>query len=179
MAPVRPVSVPFPPPSPLPPDLRQSLLSALLSTSAISRIHISLLSACQASGWLDAARARALQLTRNGESLSLDEVMDIMLKEAKIGAERADEIPAGQSVERDVYGSREVNGLVSPTTNKSDGKHDQVEFDNALNDFGKTSRAEKNVNITLPQAVTDDGLKIVRESLEKIVEFAKDEGDRS
>ncbi|MCJ1354722.1 MAG: hypothetical protein MMC33_004711 [Icmadophila ericetorum] len=75
--------LPLPSTGNLTPPLRTQIHQILLSTNAISTIHLALLQECQSSGWLEAIRRRALELLRSGECGSFEEVMDAVLREAR------------------------------------------------------------------------------------------------
>ncbi|MCJ1466568.1 hypothetical protein MMC07_005188 [Pseudocyphellaria aurata] len=77
------VSVPSRPSRSLEPHLRSALISKLLSTSALQDLNNTLLASCQASGWLDAVRDRAIQLLHSGECHTYGQVMASLQKESK------------------------------------------------------------------------------------------------
>ncbi len=77
-----PLVVHYPPPVPLSLESRDLIISALLSTSAVTEINTQLLTACQASGWADAVRQRTRQLLRSGECATYKEVMNVLRREA-------------------------------------------------------------------------------------------------
>lgn len=77
------VIVPFKSPSCIDSDLRSRLTTALLTSSVVNDIHKSLLSPCKTTGWLEKVRERTLQLLRNGDCVTYDEVLEILIAEAR------------------------------------------------------------------------------------------------
>ncbi len=78
------INVPYLPPSPLPASLREDITSALFSqTEAIPTLQKTLLSECEKGGWLDAVRERSLQLLREDEGRGYEDVMAILVNEAR------------------------------------------------------------------------------------------------
>ncbi|KAF2197343.1 hypothetical protein GQ43DRAFT_424788 [Delitschia confertaspora ATCC 74209] len=89
--------------TPLPPNLRNALYSALLSSSGIPAIQSTLSHELQASGWTSNLRAYITTLLRSGECTTFGEVMERVLAEANLSA--ADRVMRGET-----NGSNEVNG---------------------------------------------------------------------
>ena len=77
------VIVPSKPPSCIDSDLRSRLTTALLTSSVVHDIHKFLLSSCKSTGWLEKVRERTLQLLRNGDCVTYDEVLKILIAEAR------------------------------------------------------------------------------------------------
>lgn len=135
----RVVVIPSNPPSPIPSDLRTALTTALLATSAVQNIHQTLLSSCTSTGWLDKAGERAVQLLKNGECATYDEVMDVLIAEAR-----------GKACSEEIEGipRRRINNGISH------GKGKQKELD-----------------IRVPERTIAEGVKVVKEALDRVVKI--------
>ncbi|KAL8815290.1 MAG: hypothetical protein Q9191_008474, partial [Dirinaria sp. TL-2023a] len=80
------ILVPTPTSAPLPPKLNAKITSALLSqTTCIPKLQESLVAECQNVAWLDKIKERSLQLFREDEDRDYDEVMRILVEEARGG----------------------------------------------------------------------------------------------
>ena len=78
------IPISYPPPSPLPPSLRNDIIAALFSqTDAIPSFQQVLLSECEKAGWLDAVRERSSQLLRENGGRSHNELVAILTEEAR------------------------------------------------------------------------------------------------
>lgn len=94
------ILVPNPPSAPLPPTLNAKITSALLShTNCIPKLQKSLVTECRDVAWLDKIRERSLQLFREDESRDYDEVMRILVEEARGEKDRSQqqEVQRGKS----------------------------------------------------------------------------------
>lgn len=163
MAPV--VSVPRHPPRPLTPDLRNLLISGLLSSSAIQTLNTSLLSSCQVNGWLDAVKERAAQLIRSGKCRTYQQVMAALLEESKLSV-------AEKTVANGLSSGVWVNG-----GRASDGQSEVAERNWHENDEGLNGghKWEEKVDVTIPNRVIEDGKRFVREALDHIVVIEESE----
>ncbi|KAL8846383.1 MAG: hypothetical protein Q9221_008525 [Calogaya cf. arnoldii] len=82
------ILIPSAPPTPLPPKLLQTLISALLSpptgTSAIPHIQSALSNNAKAAGWNEAVHKRAKEIIESGQAGNVKEVMEVLVREAMV-----------------------------------------------------------------------------------------------
>ena len=161
------VSVPRHPPNPLTADLRILLISGLLSSSAIQNLNSTLLSSCQVTGWLDAARDRAVQLLRSGECSTHEQVMAALQEESK---GRAIEKPMTEKPANGYSNSILATGGQAPSGEREGKEWNWREYDR---DGGHVK--EKKVDVIMPKKVIEDGKKLVREALSQLVVIEESE----
>ncbi|KAI9875395.1 MAG: hypothetical protein M1830_008532 [Pleopsidium flavum] len=155
MPPTSPLRVLIPPSplptSPLPTALRSEINSALLQTGSIQRIQTTLLHQLQASGWTENVRSFCLELLRSGECASWGEVMGRVLRDAGVGRIGGEEEEEG----KEGVGNGGVNG---------DGANEEG-----------AARKKAKLDVRIPEKVINEGIKVVREALEEVVEIVGDE----
>ncbi|KAL9027489.1 MAG: hypothetical protein Q9196_003991 [Gyalolechia fulgens] len=136
------VIVPAHTPKPLPNHLRAELTLTLLSTSAIPVIQSTLYNASRDAGWTDLVRERAKQLFNEGEPLSRQEVLDLLIKESH---------PKTHGRKRNPGGLRRVG---QPR-------------DSGL---GKAKPTDNLVRIRFPDRAVMEGKEVIKQALENIIE---------
>ncbi|MCJ1266223.1 hypothetical protein MMC22_006106 [Lobaria immixta] len=163
MAPV--VRVPRHPPRPLTPELRNLLISGLLSSSAIQTLNTSLLSSCQVNGWLDAVKERAAQLIRSGKCSTYEQVMAALMEESKLRL-------AEKVVSNGLSSGVLVNGGRASDSQNEVAERNWHENDKCLNGGHEW---EEKVDVTIPNRVIEDGKRFVKEALDHIVVIEESE----
>ncbi|KAL9579428.1 MAG: hypothetical protein Q9212_005117 [Teloschistes hypoglaucus] len=144
------IVIPAHTPKPLPYHLRTELTSALLSESLIPIIQSALSDGSRDAGWMDSVRERAKQLIRSGDATTWQEAMDKLPKEAR-GV--TDNQPTVLGELRRGQSDNEIRTTPDPTVNKS-------------------------VNIKFPEHVMKQGIQVVRNALENIVEIENPDARR-
>ena len=155
------VSVPCHPPKPLTPALRKLLISGLLSSAAIETLHTTLLTSCQATGWLDAVKDRAVQLIRSGKCNTYEQVMAALQEESKL---TVIERPAANGLSSGVLVNGNGDGASGGGRWGAEGRW--RENGNAPNGGHVW---EEEVDVTIPNQVIEDGKKFVKQALDQIV----------
>lgn len=77
----RPSSILYPQDSAFPLKTDDTIIAQLVATSTIQRLNKSLVSASEASGWVDAVRRRTLQLIQSGQFKTYKQVMNKLMGE--------------------------------------------------------------------------------------------------
>jgi hypothetical protein len=150
MAKPAPVLVPTFPDFPLDEPLRQDLQSALVRGRAVSLISKALNIECKNAGWQDAVKARVMQMLKSGDFENRQQLVQAIVKEAR-GLPAEDE--GGE------------DGLLSV---KGEGKG--RERGTGYGNKG-VERGEKAVDIRIPEKATVEATRVVRETLDKVVEI--------
>ena len=101
---------------------------------------------------MDAVRKRVLQLIRGGEYETYAEVVEKVIQEAKVWGD------AQQKASE-----RDLSGLSGTESIDAIGK--------GLNRAGKDSSPKMKVDIRIPNKVASEGVRIVREALDKVVKI--------
>lgn len=143
------------PPS-LTPEIRSALLTALMSSSAIPKIHTTLLSSCQSTGWLDAVRERALQLLRSGECTSYREIMAVLRDEVRAPLPQANEAGGGGGGQEDGNNAGERGRVRRRKGGREEEEEEEEEY--------------RVINVRIPAKVYNDGVRAVRKALEAVVD---------
>jgi len=150
MAKPAPVLVPTFPDFPLDEPLRQDLQAALVRGRAVSPISKALNTECKNAGWQDAVKARVMQMLRSGDFENRQQLVRAIVREAR-GLPAEDE--GGE------------DGLLGV---KGEGKG--RERGTGYGNKGGKGR-EKAVDIRIPEKATVEATRVVRETLDKVVEI--------
>ncbi|MCJ1247347.1 hypothetical protein MMC30_004561 [Trapelia coarctata] len=168
--------IPIPPTYTLTPPLRHRLNSALLSLNAIPHLQAALTHEAQASGWLDAIRARVYELLRSGECTTYAEVMAAIMQEVK-GAKRGVVNGVGNTDGGGNVGANGVNGVglgLGFAGEEKGGSGSGSAFTNG--NTGANGNGEGRGRLAVPRRVVEAGVRIVRGVLEEVVEVTGEEG---
>jgi len=163
------VQIPSRPPSTLAPPLRSDINSALLTTGAIERIQTVLLHNLQATGWTANVRKFCLELLRSGECATYGEVMERVIQEARVGGDLADGRRDGEA--NGVDGVDGLDGLDGLGHGVVDGN---VNGEGVNGTNGEVKQKRVWVDVRIPEKVINEGVKVVREALEEVVEIIED-----
>ncbi len=134
--------------APMRPQCQHEITSALVASKAVPRIEAVLAQELAASGWTTNMRTYVQHLLRSGECTSYKELM------ARVNrAVRADRLQE-QELEREVNG---VNGEANGTT---------------------TGNNELEQSVKIPDRVVKEGIKAVRQEVEKVCAIEVDDRSR-
>ena len=134
--------------APMRPQYQHEITSALVASKAVPRIEAVLAQELAASGWTTNMRTYVQHLLRSGECTSYKELM------ARVNrAVRADRLQE-QELEREVNG---VNGEANGTT---------------------TANNELEQSVKIPDRVVKEGIKAVRQEVEKVCAIEVDDRSR-
>ena len=126
-------------------EYQHEITSALVASKAVPRIEAVLAQELAATGWTTNMRTYVQHLLRSGECTSYKELM------ARVNrAVRADRLQE-QDLEREVNG---VNGETNGTT---------------------TANSELEQNVKIPDRVVKEGIKVVRQEVEKVCAIEVDD----
>jgi len=156
MAKPEPTKVPANPDFPLHDALRHDLQSALARERAVPVILQALNTECQKAGWHDAVKARIMQMLKSGNYETRQEVVRAIVREARGLPEEEEE----EKEEEDGFGGMKDKGRVDDAGNGTEG-------------FGG---GEVPIDIKIPKKATMEGVKVVRDALEKVVEIEPEKG---
>jgi hypothetical protein len=131
--------------APMRSEYQHEITSALVASKAVPRIEAVLAQELAATGWTTNMRTYVQHLLRSGECTSYKELM------ARVNrAVRADRLQE-QDLEREVNG---VNGETNGTT---------------------TANSELEQNVKIPDRVVKEGIKVVRQEVEKVCAIEVDD----
>ena len=150
MAKPAPVLVPTSPDFPLDEPLRQDLQSALVRGRAVSLISKALNTECKNAGWQDAVKARVMQMLKSGDFENRQQLVRAIVREAR-GLPEEDE------------GSEDE--LLS-VKGEGKGRESGTRYGKKGVEWG-----EKAVDIRIPEKATVEATRVVRETLDKVVEI--------
>lgn len=157
--------------SPLPPALRNTLYSALLSNGGIPAIQNSLTHELQATGWTTNLRSYITALLRSGECTSYNEVLERVLAEVKLGPS-PNNSTGGSSAEND---NREANGVNGVMNGNGNGHKVNGAGSSAV--AAMEGKSVEDGGIAIPERAIVQGVRAVRRELEAVVEITVDDED--
>lgn len=141
--------------APLSPEaLESDLIAHLASTSALEDLHATLLASLQRAGWTERIRTLSLELLRAGRCQRFDDVVEAVVALAK-----------GRS-----------HPAVMPRNNHSHN-NDTNNGEGMMNGGGDTDAADaffENVDVRIPRAVVDEGVRAIKKALREVVDIEDD-----
>ncbi|KAL2011344.1 hypothetical protein VTN00DRAFT_4062 [Thermoascus crustaceus] len=132
-----------------PETLESSLITHLASTSALEDLHATLLASLQRAGWTERIRTLSLELLRAGRCERFDDVVDTVVALAE----------------------GRTHPAVMSNNNNNNGDGDG----SSMNGGGDSDRDRdadaffENVDVRIPRAVVDEGVKAIKEALREVV----------
>ncbi|PYH85871.1 hypothetical protein BO82DRAFT_140791 [Aspergillus uvarum CBS 121591] len=139
-----------------PNDLETDLLTHLTTTPALDDLHSTLLAALQRTGWTEKIRRLAQELLRGGRCERFDEVIEAVVASAE-GRRHPSLLPAPR------------NGAA--IKNEDDDASDHANGRRNANADGSGDNAAffENVDVRIPSAVVEQGVRAIKEVLREVV----------
>lgn len=143
----------------LPPGTHAALLHYLKETGGLAELSAVLQDSLARSGWIDRVRALTLDLIRSGEAVTFPDLLNEVLRRAKVG-------PAAPEKQTNGIG---INGASEKTNGSQTNGAIAVGADWAGPD-GKP-------NVRIPERAVEVGVELLREKIKDAVDIVEVDGD--
>ncbi|PYI33942.1 hypothetical protein BP00DRAFT_391181 [Aspergillus indologenus CBS 114.80] len=144
-------------------DLETDLLTHLTTTPALDDLHSTLLAALQRTGWTEKIRRLAQELLRGGRCERFDEVIEAVVACAE--GRRHPSLPAGSR-----SNTNGAAGIKEEEEDASDHAANGRKNANANNNNnGDNAAYFDTVDVRIPSAVVEQGVRAIKEVLREVV----------
>ncbi|OAP65767.1 hypothetical protein AYL99_01739 [Fonsecaea erecta] len=166
--------------SSLPPATSQALIQHLRQTGAIPDLSALLADSLARTGWTDRVRALALELLRNGSCDTFPELMNEVMRRAKLPKDGKN-----QGVDKESKDAK-ANGASTPTKSTTTGPGAGGAV--ALNGGGVNNNAialskewsggpDGLPDVRIPEVTVEQGVEFLKEKIKDVVEPIDDDSD--
>lgn len=135
-----------------PESLESSLITHLASTSALEDLHATLLASLQRAGWTERVRTLSLELLRAGRCERFDDVVDTVVALAE----------------------GRTHPAVMSNNHSNNGDGDGSSMHGGGGGGADADAFFENVDVRIPRAVVDEGVKAIKEALREVVVIEDD-----